>query len=161
VVRVLIANDGPQHARLAVGVLRAVDEADQIAIVHVSEAVRLVDDPHRVAELPHDQPDQLVAEVAPLGTHVQEHIAVRRRRRARTVVQRVKGMQLLRPPAPGHQAPPGIRAESDDAAQLRGGVAASDTADKSRHHRADLSRACCIRLRRPDAQGQEYSAAAR
>src|SRR5215470_17359468 len=161
VVRVLIANDGPQHARLAVGVLRAVDEADQVAIVHIREAVRLVDDSHRVAELPHRQPDQLVAEVAPLGADVQEHVALRRWRRARTVAQRPKGMQLLRAPAPGREALPGIRAESDDAAQLRGGVAASDTANKCRHQRANLAHAHCVRLRRPDAQGQEDSAAAR
>ena len=40
--RVLLADDGGVDGRLIHGVLRAIDEADQVAIIEIVEAVHLV-----------------------------------------------------------------------------------------------------------------------
>ncbi len=76
--RVLLGGD--RHRRLgrrAGGVLGAVDEAEQVALVPVFEAVHLVDDRDHTGQPLQDLGSQFEAQEELPGADVQQHVAVR------------------------------------------------------------------------------------
>src|SRR6185369_14156375 len=74
-VRVLVADGRERVGRRPGGVLRAVDEAEQVALVEVLEAVCLVDDVDPATEPGHDLAGELEAEVELAGPQMEQQIA--------------------------------------------------------------------------------------
>ena len=128
--RVVVLGD---HHRVlgvaALGVLGAVDEAEQVALVEGAEAVHLVDDADALVEAVGDQPRQLEAEVEATGADVEEEVAGGRGRGVHRAAQFLERMEFGRQrrveealpegrPDADHAAEPGVRrAEADRAAQ--------------------------------------------
>ncbi|MNN31571.1 hypothetical protein D3C81_1452640 [compost metagenome] len=94
-VGVLVADQGGGAGDLGHGVLRAVDEAQKVAVVEEFEAVDLVLGGHGVAQAIHDVHGQLEAEVRARGADVQQDVA-RGRDSAVNAVDLAEGMQILR-----------------------------------------------------------------
>ena len=116
--------------RLTRRVLRAVDEADEIAVVEIAEAMHFVDGRDRVAEPRHDLRRQLEAEVHALGADVEQEIARRGDRMARSGADLAERMQLRRPRR-AEQPVPGVRADAHDAGEISLEVAEADGADNA------------------------------
>ena len=76
--RVLLADDGGVDGGLVHGILRAVDETEQVAIVEVLEAMHLVRHGDGAAEPRHDLDRQLEAQIHARGADVKEDVARRR-----------------------------------------------------------------------------------
>src|SRR5262249_636168 len=72
VLWVLIADDRPETALVALRILGAVHEADEVAIVHVSKAVWLGDDLDGGGGVVDEDGGQLVAEVGAIGANVEQ-----------------------------------------------------------------------------------------
>ena len=112
---VLVADDGGGDALLARRVLRAVDEADQVALVEVAKAVHLV----RRRDAPPSRAmiwrRQLEAQVHALGADVEQEVARRRHgvMPAADLAERVQ----LRGRGAAEQPVPGIGADARDAGQ--------------------------------------------
>jgi hypothetical protein len=79
--RVLVAHDDGVRRGVALGVLGAVDEAEEVAQVERAEAVDLVGDPRRAAQARAQVLGQLEAQVEAVRADVEQQVAGRRRRR--------------------------------------------------------------------------------
>ena len=110
---ILLADDGGVDGRLIHRVLRPVDEADQVAIIEVSEAVHLVRRGNRAAEPRHDLRRQFEAQIHPRGADVKQDVA-RRRDGVMPAVDLAERMQILRPWL-AEQPIPCVGAEPHDA----------------------------------------------
>jgi hypothetical protein len=97
------------------GIFRPVDEAEQVALVVVLEAVHFVDGGGRVADAAHDLRGELEAEIGAHCADVEKEITRRRDRMmgALDLAERMQrcGTRLAEQPIPR------VRAESHDAAQ--------------------------------------------
>src|SRR5262249_5627087 len=93
---ILVADDGGVGGRLPYGVLRAVDESDQVARVEIAEAVNLVDRGDDATEPRHDLRLQFEAQIHAPGTDVEEDVA-RRGDCVMPPADFTERMQLLRP----------------------------------------------------------------
>jgi hypothetical protein len=127
---VLLADDGGVDRILVDGVLRAVDEAQKVAVIEVLEAVHLVGCRDGAAQPRHDLRRKLEAHVHALGADVEEEIA-RRRRGVMLALDLTKGMQLPGPRR-AEQPVPGVGAEAHDAGQPAVGIAEADRAQQAR-----------------------------
>ena len=116
--RVLVADQDRGDRRLALRVLGAVDEAEQVALVEGPEAVHLVDHPARPAAAGHQPLRELEAQVQAVGADVEQQVARRRRRagagRRRQLGERVQAGR----PRRAEQPVPDAGADADDAGQL-------------------------------------------
>ena len=131
---VLVAHGDRRERGRTLGVLGAVDETQQVALVERSEPVHLVDDPHVPAERAHQTLRELEAEIQALGSEVEEQVARRRDRgvsRAGDLGERVQlgGARIA------EEGVPGRRPDTHDAAQPTLGGAKADRAAES----ADVS----------------------
>ena len=104
-LRILVADEHRRCGRGPLRVLRAVDEAQQVALVEVLEAVRLVDDVGVTAEAIHDLAAQLEAHVHVMRAHMQEQVARRRGSHVVRAVQCLERVQPLRPGCAEHPVP--------------------------------------------------------
>ena len=73
--RVLLANEGGIDGFLTAGVLRSVDEAEQIAGIEEAKSMHLVDRRHRIAESAQDLTGELETEVEVLRANMEEQVA--------------------------------------------------------------------------------------
>ena len=121
---VLAADDRGFGRFRAARILGSVDEAQEVAVVEVAEAVNLVDRRHGVAKPRHDLRRHLEAEVHPPGANMEQKIARGRDRMARSgpdLPERVKlgGARIPEQPIPGLGADSHHAAESGfDVAKL-------------------------------------------
>ena len=113
--RVLLADEGGVDGRLVDGILRAVDETEQVAIVEVLEAVHFVRRGDGAAQPRHDLRRQLEAEIHARGADMEEDVA-RRRDGVMLAADLAERMQFLRPRR-AEQPVPGVGAERHDAGQ--------------------------------------------
>ncbi len=105
--------------RLTLGVLGAVDEAEQVALVEGAEAVDLVDDTGGAVEAVHQSRRELEAEVEPVGADVEEQIAGGRGRGVLAAGEARERVQVARSRrAVAEQAIPQRRADAGDADEL-------------------------------------------
>ena len=112
--RVLRADQHGVDHRLAARIFRAVDEAQEIAIIEVAEAVHLVDRRNRVSDPRHDLRRQLEAQIHALGADVEQEVAGRGDRMAPAGTNLPERVQFLRPRRP-EQAVPRLGADPHDA----------------------------------------------
>lgn len=109
-LRVLVADHHRGERGVALRVLGAVDEAHQVALVEVLEAVHLVGDGHGAPQPVHQPGGQLEAEVGPAGADVEQHVARGGRGGVARPAQLLEGVEPGRA-RPGEQAPPGVRTD--------------------------------------------------
>ena len=126
--RVLLADDGGVDGGLVHRILRAVDEAEQVAIVEVLEAVHFVGRGDGAAEPRHDLRRQLEAQIHARGADMKQDVA-RRRDGVMLAADLAERMQVLRPRR-AEQPVPGVGAESHDAGQPAVEVAKADRAQE-------------------------------
>ena len=135
-------------------VFRAVNEADEVAVVEIAKAMDFINRRDRVAEPGHDLGRQLEAEVHAPGANVEEEIAGRGDRMARAGLDLAKGMQLRRPRL-AKEAIPRVRANSHDARKICFNVAEADGADQCREVAAERPHGRATVLGRPDRRNQK------
>lgn len=116
-LRVLVADHHRGERGVALRVLGAVDEAHQVALVEVLEAVHLVGDGHGAPQPVHQPGGQLEAEVGPAGADVEQHVARGGRGGVARPAQLLEGVEPGRA-RPGEQAPPGVRTDPRHTGQL-------------------------------------------
>ncbi len=124
-VRILIADLAGGQGDLAVRVLGAVDEAEQIAVVEELEAVHLVDDRDGTGHRLGDPAGQLETDVENLGADVEEQIPRGGRGVVAGAAQLDEGMQLGGP-RPGEQSIPGVGADRGHQRQVLGRITEAD-----------------------------------
>jgi hypothetical protein len=92
---IFIADDGGINGGLIHRIFRAVDKAEQVAIVEITEAMDLVRHRNRAVEPRHDLRRQLKAQIHAGGPDMQHDVA-RRRDRMMNAMDFTKGMQAFR-----------------------------------------------------------------
>src|SRR5271156_3037838 len=112
--RVLFANEGSFDRGVVGGVFRAVDKAEQIALIKVAKAINLIDGGDCVTKLRHDLGRQLEGNVGALGANVEEDIARRGHRLARAGADFLERMELGGTRR-GEEPIPYLGAEAEDA----------------------------------------------
>ena len=126
--RVLLADEGGVDGRLVHGILHAIDEAQQVAIVEVLEAVHFVGRRDGTAEPRHDLGRQFEAQIHAHGADMKEDVA-RRCDSVMLAADFAERMQFLRPRR-AEQPVPGVGAERHDTGQPAVEVAEADGALK-------------------------------
>ena len=126
---VLLADDGGVACGLAAGVFGAVDEAEDVAVVEVAEAVGLVGDGDVIAECVHDVGGELEAEVDAFGADVEEEVAGCGDGVATAGAELAEGMELGGAGL-AEEAVPCVGAVADDTGQSGLDVAELDGSDK-------------------------------
>ena len=121
---ILLADDGGVDRSLFHRILRSVDEADQVAIIEVVEAVHFVRRGDRVAEPRHDLRRQFEAQIHSCGADMKEDVA-RRRDGVMPAADLAERMQVLRPRR-AEEPVPSVGAERHDARQPSLEVAKAD-----------------------------------
>ena len=129
-IRVLVTDPGGTVGERAVGVLGAVDEAEEVAVVEEAEAVGLVDDRDR-AHRTDDLDRQFEADVHRLRADVEQQITRRGRGAVPTSVECDERVQLDRP-GTGEQPIPRRRTDRRHHRQVLARVAKPDRAHQSR-----------------------------
>jgi hypothetical protein len=155
-VGVLGADQRDRGARLALGVLGAVDEAGQVAAVEVPEAGHILDQRGGAAQLAAHLQGQLEVQVDALREDVEQHVAARGGGAQRAVLERAERPQAARP-APGRDAVPELRSQAHRADQPRAAVERGELRRERRHAREDARRSGRI----VDAQHHEARVRAR
>ncbi len=117
--------------RLRRRVLRAIDKAEEIAIVEIAKAMNFVDRRNRAAEPGHDLHCQLETEVHALGANVKQEIAGRRDGLACARLDLAKRMQFGRPRLTKEPVPR-VRAYAHHAGEVSLDVAETDRAHQRR-----------------------------
>lgn len=128
---VLFADEHGVGGRPALGVLAAVDEAEQVAVVEVLESMDFVDDRDRAVQSFHDQPGEFEAEVHAAGPEVEQEVSRRGRGPVAPARQLGERVQLLGA-RPAEQPVPGRRSDADDAAEVVAGCPEGDGTAQSR-----------------------------
>ena len=103
--RVFVADEHGVDRCLASGILRPVDETEEIAVVEIAEALHLVHRRNGVAEARHDLRGQLEAQIHALGADVEQQVARRGDGMARSGADLPERMQLRRPRRPKEPVP--------------------------------------------------------
>ena len=118
--RVLVADERRRLRRAALGVLGAVDEAEQVALVERAEAVHLVDDAS-VALEPLGQPlGELEAEIEPVRADVEQQVARGRDRGVALAGDLGERVQAGRARRPNRRSQSARRSRPRSSAPLRG-----------------------------------------
>lgn len=110
---IFLADDGGLDRGLFHGIFRPIDEADQVAIVEVLEAVHFIGRGDRAAEPRHDQCRQFEAQIHSLGADMKEDVT-RRSHGMMPAVDLAERVQVLRPRL-SEEPVPRVGAESHDA----------------------------------------------
>ena len=116
-VGILVADGRRLVGRRPGRILGAVDEAEQVALVEVLEAVGLVDDVGPAGQPVHQLRGQLEAQIHPSGPEVEQQVARRGDGGVPGADDLPERVQLGRPRA-AEQPVPQSRTDPDDAAQL-------------------------------------------
>ena len=109
----------------------AVDEPQKVAVVEVAKAVHLVDRRDRVAEPRHDLRRDLEAEVHPLGADMEQQVAGRRDRVARSGPELAERVQFGRARVP-EQPVPGVGPDPHHAGEAGFEIAKFNRANQAR-----------------------------
>ncbi len=118
--------------------VRAVDEADQITVVEIAEAVHLVLGDDEARETAHDLCRQLETEIHARGADMKEKIA-RRGDRMVAAADLAERMQIFRARG-AEETIPGVGANAEHAGQPALEVAKTDGAQQAREIAEQLSR---------------------
>ena len=113
--RVLFSDDGGTDGALIHRILRPIDEAEQVAIVEVTETVYLVDDGNGTVEPRHDLCRQLEAQIHAYGADMQQNVPWRGDR-VMAAVYLTERMQSFRLGCP-EETIPRVGAKRHDARQ--------------------------------------------
>ena len=124
-IGILVADFGGADRGWAVGVLGAVDETQQVAVVEELEAVHLVDDGDRPGHRLGHLAGQLEADVEHFGTDVEEQITRSRRGVMPRAVQLDERVQISGSRS-GEQPVPGVGADRRHHRQVLGRVPEAD-----------------------------------
>src|SRR5579864_7865795 len=89
----------------AAGILRAIDEPQEIALVEVTKAVHLIHWRNCISQTPHNLSGQLKAQIHLPGADVEQQVAWCGDRMARPSTNLTKGMQFCRPGLPEEAVP--------------------------------------------------------
>ena len=127
--RVLLADEGGVDGSLVDGILRPIDETEQVAIVEVLEAVHFVRRGDGAIEPRHDLCRQFEAQIHARGADMEEDVP-RRRDSVMHAPDFLERMQFLRPRR-AEQPVPGVGAERHDAGQPALEVPEPDGAQKT------------------------------
>jgi hypothetical protein len=91
---ILIANEHGVSGCFTPGILCAIDEAEEIAVIEVSEAVHFIDLGNRSPDTRHDLRRKLEAQIHVLSSDMEQQIAWSGGRMAISGTNLAKGMQL-------------------------------------------------------------------
>ena len=133
---ILRADERGVDHRLPTRILGAVDEAQKVAVVEVAKAVHLVDRGDRVAELGHDLRRDLEAQVHPLGADMEQEVARRCDRVARSGPELPERVKFGRARV-AEQPVPGVGPDSHHAGEAGFEIAKFNRANQARKVRAE------------------------
>ena len=102
---VLLADKHGLDRCLAPGILRPIDETQEIAVVKVTEAMHFVHRRNSISETRHDLRRKLEAQIHALRADVEQQVARRRNRMARSGANLPERMQFRRPRRPKKPVP--------------------------------------------------------
>src|SRR5208282_4311674 len=91
---VLIADEHGIDRCRAPGILRPVDETEQIAVIEITEALHFVHRRNGIAETRHTLSGKLEAKIHALSADVEQQVAWRRDRMARSAANLLEGVQF-------------------------------------------------------------------
>lgn len=117
-IAVLVTDEHRVGRDVTLGVLGAVDEAEEVALVEVLETVHLVHHGDRSVEAFADQLGQFETEIHVVRSHMEEQVTRGGRGSVPGARQRHEGMQIARAGSLEEPVPCG-GADADDATQLR------------------------------------------
>ena len=146
---VFIADISGIDRRLRRRILRAVDEAEKVAVVEIAKPMYLVDCCNRVAERNHDLRRQLETEVHALGADMEQQIPRCCDRLPRAGLDLSKRMQLCRPRI-AEDPVPRLGADPHDAGEVSLDIAEADRAQQRREVAAKRPDGRTARLARVD-----------